>query len=190
MNRYRSSQSFRSFFVKAKQLNTQFAQDALQSRMRFQEQIVRMTQKALDDVCRAAQAVPTDKIEWTAGGEARTTLSQMQEIATSATWFLPLVRDRVVPEFNEHAVREAMRLRQSFDTIDKCCESARETTSALCQAISAFPDSALDDEMVLPFGGGMICTMADILAMHHWNMVYHLGQINQIQLILGDREMH
>jgi hypothetical protein len=33
-------------------------------------------------------------------------------------------------------------------------------------------------------------TFAEILSLHHWNMVYHLGQINQIQLILGDKVMH
>jgi hypothetical protein len=42
----------------------------------------------------------------------------------------------------------------------------------------------------MPFGGGVVMTMADILSLPSWNMVYHLGQINQIQLMLGDREMH
>lgn len=158
--------------------------------MRYQDQVVRATQKALDDVCRAASSVAKDKLEWVAMGDARSVLSQMQEVATAGRWFLPIVRDRTSPEFDEHARREAVRLRQSFDTIEKCIEAARDTTSDLCQAIAAFPDDALEDEMQLPFGGGVVMTMADVLSMHHWNMVYHLGQINQIQLMLGDREMH
>lgn len=32
--------------------------------------------------------------------------------------------------------------------------------------------------------------MADVLFLHSWNLTYHLGQINQLQLMLGDREMH
>jgi uncharacterized damage-inducible protein DinB len=158
--------------------------------MRFQDQVVRSTQKALDDICRAAAAVPVDRVEWSPGGEARSVLSQMQEVATAGNWFLPIVRDRVAPEFDEHARREAVRLRRSFDTVDKCVEAARASTSELCQAISSFPDTGLEEEMRLPFGGGVTMTMADILGMHAWNMVYHLGQINQIQLMLGDREMH
>jgi hypothetical protein len=158
--------------------------------MRYQDQVVRTTQKALDDVCRAALAVPEDKTEWVPMGEARTVLSQMQEIATSASWFLPIIRDGKAPEFDEHARREAARLRETYDTVGKCVEGAKQTISELCSAISAFPDSQLEGEVRMPFGGGVVMTMADILSLPSWNMVYHLGQINQIQLMLGDREMH
>ena len=89
-------------------------------------------------------------------GEVRTVLSQMQEVATAGAWFIPLVRDRMQPEFDEHARREAVRLRRSFDTIEKCIEAARSTTSELCQAIANFPDSELEEEMKLPFGGGVV----------------------------------
>ena len=33
-------------------------------------------------------------------------------------------------------------------------------------------------------------TLADVMMLCYWNIVYHLGQINQIQLMLGDEEMH
>jgi hypothetical protein len=158
--------------------------------MRYQDQLVRQTQKALDDVCRAAAAVPEDKAEWAPLGDMRSVLSQMQEVATAATWFLPIVRDRKPPEFDEHARREAARLRRSNDSVEKCIDAARNSTTELCQAIVGFPESELDQEITMPFGGGMVLTMADVLGMHYWNMVYHFGQINQIQLMLGDREMH
>ncbi len=158
--------------------------------MRYQDHVVRSTQKALEDICRSAQTVPLDKADWAPMGKARSALSQMQEIATAGKWFLPIVRDRTIPEFDEHAAREAARLRQSFDTIDKCVEAAREHTSELLQAVANFPDDSLEDEIQLPFGGGMIMTMAEVLSLHWWNLTYHLGQINQIQLMLGDAEMH
>ncbi len=158
--------------------------------MRYQDFVVRQTHKALDDICRAAQAVPDDKADWAPGGDARSALNQMQEIATAGRWFLPVVADRAVPSFDEHARRESAALRQSYDTIAKCVQAARESTSALCMAIAVYPDDQLEDEIALPFGGGTTMTMAEVLALHAWNMVYHLGQINQIQLMLGDREMH
>jgi uncharacterized damage-inducible protein DinB len=158
--------------------------------MRYQDHVVRSTQKALEDLCRSALAVPADKAEWVPMGKARSVLSQMQEIATAGRWFLPIVRDRVAPEFDEHAAREAARLRKSFDTIEKCVEAARENTSELLQAVANFPDEGLEDEVSLPFGGGMTMTMADVLSLHSWNITYHFGQINQIQLMLGDAEMH
>lgn len=158
--------------------------------MRYQDQLVRQTQRALDDVCRAALAVPTEKAEWVPMGEARSVLSQMREVASGGAWFLPIVRERKAPDFTEHARQEAVRLRQSYDTVEKCVEAARESTAELCRAIAAFPDEALEGEIRLPFGGGTTVTMADLLGMHAWNMTYHLGQINLIQLMLGDREMH
>ena len=158
--------------------------------MRYQDQIVRATQRALEDVVRAANALPQDKVEWIPMGEARSALSQMQELAVSGAWFIPLIRDLKVPEFDAHAVEESRRLRLSNDTLEKCIAVARENTSSLCAIIESVPDGNLEQEMTLPFGGGMTVTIADILAMHWWNMTYHLGQINMIQLMLGDRQMH
>lgn len=158
--------------------------------MRFQDHVVRTTQKAMEDVIRAAQAVPEEQVDWVPMGAARSVLSQMREIATTADFFLPIVREGKPPIFDEHARREAVRIRQSHDTLDKCVDGARRGVSELCQAISAFPDARLEDEISLPFGGGVIMTMTEVLALPSWNMVYHLGQINQIQLMLGDREMH
>lgn len=123
-------------------------------------------------------------------GYARSALSQMQEIATSGAFFLPIIREGKAPEFTEHARNEAIRVRLSHDTMEKCVEATRKSVVELCAEISRFPDNRLDDEVAMPFGGGITMTMADVLSLPSWNMVYHLGQINQLQLMLGDREMH
>jgi uncharacterized damage-inducible protein DinB len=158
--------------------------------MRYQDQIVRATQRAAGDVIRSCDAVPHDKIEWAPGGDARSVLSQMQELAQSGSWFIPIIRDLKVPEFDAHAIEESKRLRANNDTLEKCIAATRESTSALCAVIESVPDSVLEQEITLPFGGGMTVTIADVLSMHWWNMTYHLGQINMIQLMLGDRQMH
>jgi hypothetical protein len=158
--------------------------------MRYQDQVVRATQRALDDIVRAAEAVPESKLGWVPMGEARSVLSQMQEIAASGDWFIPIVRDRTLPAFDEHARKESARMRAANDTLEKCIEAAKEGTSALCREIAHFPSESLEDELVLPFGGGIRMTMADILMLHYQNMTYHLGQINYVQLLLGDKEMH
>lgn len=153
--------------------------------MRYQDQVVHQTQKALDDICRAAVAVPDEKRDWAPGGVARSVLGQMQEIAISGSWLLPVITQRSIPDTGGGAFDMTAN-----DTIEKCIEAARGSTNQICQAISAFPDDRLEEEITMPFGGGMTMTMAEILGLHHWNMVYHLGQINQIQLMLGDRVMH
>jgi hypothetical protein len=157
--------------------------------MRYLDQIVKQTQKAVDDICRTAEAMPADKENWSPGEHARSALQQMQEVAAQAAWFLPIIRERRVPE-GQHEIQQAMKARASYDTIAKCVEAARSSTAELCQAISEFPEGQLDEEVTLPFGGGTVVTMADVLSLPAWNAIYHLGQINQIQLMLGDREMH
>jgi len=158
--------------------------------MRIQEYLVRQVQASLDDVVRAARAVPEDKLDWSAGGLARSVLSQMQEIAVSGAFFLPVIRDGSMPELDDHGRRELLRLRQSYDTLEKCIDAAQAGNAALCQAVMDLPDSRLDEEVWLPLGGGMNMTVAEVIGKHSWNLIYHLGQINQIQLMLGDRAMH
>lgn len=158
--------------------------------MRYQDQVVKSTQRSLDDVCRAALAIPEDKLEWIPLGEVRSVLDQMQEIAVSGRYFLPLVKTGEAPDFDAVARREAVALRGTFDSLDKCIAEARRSVAVLCQAIESVPDDALEREVVVPFGGGVMMTMADVMNGACWNMTYHLGQINQIQLMLGDKEMH
>ncbi|RYG22191.1 DinB family protein [bacterium] len=156
--------------------------------MRYQDQIVRRTQSALDDVIRAAKAIPSDKVDWSPGGAARSTLAQMREIAQTGDRFLPLIAgDAHI--FEGHAAREEAAA-NGTEGLDDLVSEARSGVARLCQAIMAIPDEDLEGEITLPFGGGMVMTLADALGLPAWNMTYHLGQINQIGLILGDRRMH
>jgi uncharacterized damage-inducible protein DinB len=114
----------------------------------------------------------------------------MREVALSGSWFQPIIENRRAPAFDGHAAREAARLRRANRTLDECIETARRGTSSLCTAIVSFPDGELETEIFLPFAGGITMTMADVLLLHYQNMVYHNGQINYIQLMLGDADMH
>ncbi len=158
--------------------------------MRYQDEIVRITQKALDDVCRAARSIPEDRADWVPMGEARSVLNQMQEIAVAATWFFNIVQDLKVPKEPDQSIDETMVRARKLLTVEACIDMARTTTAELCKAILAFPDEAMELEVILPFDEGQTVIMADVLFLHSWNLTYHLGQINQLQLMLGDREMH
>jgi len=158
--------------------------------MRYQEQAVKLTQRALDDICRAAMAIPEDRLTWAPMGEARSTLDQMQEIAITAAYVKPILQGEPPQPFGETERQHAKAMRARFDTIGKCVQEARRTVADLCQAISAVSDSQLETEVHIPFTGSGTMTMADVMLMSYWNIVYHFGQINQIQLMLGDKVMH
>ena len=117
-------------------------------------------------------------------------LGQMREIASSGYFFIPILKDRKPPVFSGEAMRETQSRMDSFETVADCIASARIVTGEINTLILAIPDDELEKEIDLPFGGGMRVTIADVCGMHYWNMVYHLGQINQVQLMLGDRDMH
>jgi hypothetical protein len=122
--------------------------------MRYQEQIVKLTQKAVSDVIRAAEALPSDMREWSPAPEARSVMSQMQELAAASGWLLEIMQSRRMPEMSEDAKREIDDLVDQFHTFDDCVLGLKLGTAKLCDAIGAFPVEALEDEIFLPFGGG------------------------------------
>src|SRR5438309_7750394 len=97
--------------------------------MRYQDEIVRITQRALDDVCRAALAIPKNKADWVPMGEARSVLNQMQELAVAAMWFLDIIQDLRVTREPERDIDEMMVRAREILTVQDCVEKARSSTS-------------------------------------------------------------
>ncbi len=157
---------------------------------RIQDQTVKLTQRAVDDLIRAVEALPPDRRDWKPAETARSALDQLREVAVAPDWFVPILESGVASQFTDHDRRALLEARRELDTFEKCRERALASTSRLCAAISTLPDSRLSDEVRLPFGGGQIATVADVAGLHYWNATYHLGQVNYIQTLLGDLAMH
>ncbi len=154
----------------------------------MQDLIVRQTQRSLDDLLRSIEALPEDKRDWSPGGEARSALDMLREVAWAPTFYMPFLQPGEGDWGQGHEdIRAKSREPLSFE---EGRELAFRANSELCAFISSVPDERLDEEVTLPFGGGMVLTMAEVLGIHNWNLVYHLGQVNAIQRMLGDVEMH
>lgn len=155
--------------------------------MKLQDFVVRQTQKALMDLIRSVEALPEGRADWVPHEGMRSALSMMQEVAVAPEFHIHLLRGGVLsPGFHTELRAKA----ESLDTPSACIDLAQINTMQLCSAVMDFPEERLDDEIVLPFGGGITMSMADVLAQHYWNMTYHLGQVNAIQMALGDPVMH
>lgn len=158
--------------------------------MRLQNQLVRMTQKALDDLIRAVEAMPEDKLDWSPAPTSRSALNQLKEVAVSTRYLCGLLREGKAPDGESHGAASVGAQMGEITTVSQAKERAREGTAELCSLIVAYPDDKLDEDVVLPFGGGIRMTMADCLGLHYWNLTYHCGQVNYVQTILGDLRMH
>jgi hypothetical protein len=83
-----------------------------------------------------------------------------------------------------------MAARAAWTTIDDCERVMNENLQQLFAAVRELSDADLDIRVTLPFGGGMVRSLADMAHGQFWNANYHLGQICYIQLLLGDKDMH
>ena len=63
-----------------------------------------------------------------------------------------------------------------------------ESAEAVCEAIDSLSDEALEGDLTMPWGGIFAASEAILLPASHMN--YHDGQINYIQLLLGDTKFH
>ena len=152
------------------------------------EMAVNANRQAADALARTAKAMPDDKQTWKPLDEGRSALDQVVECGGGMNLFMSrILQNRALPEMNP---REHERMVAENDTMEKALALLEKGTVALLSAIESFPKEHLGDTIRLPFGGGMDRTFEEVMFMPYWNMTYHTGQINYIQTLYGDREMH
>lgn len=155
--------------------------------MRVQDLAIQMTQRILEDLFVAARAMPPEKLEWRPLEMGRSALDQLQECAQALQFAPAMIRNEgslvLTPEFLEQARQE----RRTWTALEVCEQHARANALVFYEAVRALPDSSLPQLVELPFG---TFRMSEILFGQYWNMLYHYGQINYIQTLYGDYEMH
>lgn len=155
-----------------------------------QQQAVHLTQQALEGLFRTARHIPADKWEWSPMGDARCAQQQVAECALTPVLINALLDGRVLPFADPEFRRRREETMASLNTLDAAEAAAQEHYPPLYARIEAFTDADLEKTVPVPFGGGRDVALADLLFFTYQNVVYHTGQVNYIQLMLGDKEMH
>jgi uncharacterized damage-inducible protein DinB len=155
--------------------------------VKFQDQIIKVTQRAVSDLVRAVESLPPDRADWSPPG-ARSALDQLWEVALVPEALINFLEGDQ-GAFEGHAQKMRSQ-RRAAGALDDLAQRAVSETARLCAYIASCPDHLLEEELTLPMGGGTTWTRADLLMHHYWNAVYHLGQVNYIQTMLGDLDMH
>ncbi len=132
------------------------------------------------------RAIPADKHNACPGGCAKTPLFMIAECAMVNHWvayFLKTGEKKPRPSADE---REA--LLKSYTDTDKTLAFLEESVTAYHEGVDAFDAARFGEHNDDFFGRPM--TLLGIAELPPVHMMYHDGQLNYIQMLLGDNDIH
>ena len=147
----------------------------------LQNFLAQATPKAAEDLETALLRLPAEKRNWSAGGDARSALDMMAEVALLNGTTAQTLENRSFPDDYDFAVyaQDKAELTQDWPALKKMLD---ENTARVVEAILSVPDEDVGVELQMPWGP---MTLAQLMAYPYWNACYHEGQINFIASMLG-----
>lgn len=113
------------------------------------------------------------------GGEGRSAIAQMSEVARACNGAAARLRGETPPEPVEFTTEE-----QAQDAADAVIAAGK----AYADAVRSCTEDVLEKEFEMPWGATWNGTL--MLTFPFGNIHYHMGQINYIQTLYGDKEFH
>lgn len=138
-------------------------------------------------IAAAIEAMPKDKQTWRPLDEGRNALDQLVEVVSLNFAVAETLKTKVFPTRGEDA--EA-KLKAEIDTVATAVAALRSSCDAVAVAVENLSDEDLDTTVTLPIRGGAVRKLSWMALLPARHMSYHWGQINYIQTLYGDREMH
>lgn len=143
------------------------------------------TLRAKDDLVRAARSLPADRLGWRPQPHAPSAVSIVAHCAAANLFFAAVIGSLPLPYRTEDERRQAIA---SCTTLEQAESFLNRSVTAFCDALVALPEGRLAEQVAMPWGERMPLYAGLWQATQH--MLYHEGQINYIQLLLGDDEHH
>jgi uncharacterized damage-inducible protein DinB len=149
--------------------------------MSFDPQVFEsVTRDSADALAKAAQAVPEDKRLWNPGGSATNVVGIVHHCAEFPKWMMRAAEVGGYPHDYEET-NASGDLQSEIDALKQNTEELIAWGKGLSPERLAAP---------LSFPWAPDATLGQMLMWHEWNNTYHLGQVNYVQLLYGDAEMH
>ncbi len=139
-------------------------------------QLIRSESTALAQAARETG----DRITWQPLDKGRSALNLVVECGWINRLTAELLETGELPFFE---FSQFEQLVAENGTAEKALALLTKETERCAKALEAFPTEKLNDTVTLPFGEGMVKTIAEVVGMTHWNMAYHHGQVNYIQTL-------
>lgn len=145
------------------------------------------TRGVAQNMIRIVESTPAEKQTWKPLDEGRPVLNQLVECAGLNFIAAQALRERAMPALDPERRKQ---FEAENNTIEKALAAFKASVETLTPAIAAFPAEHLEETLTLPFGGGWTLTFAQFLLLPGQHICYHNGQMNYIQTLYGDKEMH
>ncbi len=141
-------------------------------------------------VQRSAPFVPSEKRNWSPMGAARTTVDMVQECCEAMEIFTNYMKTGQMPQLTpEVFAKRTEAIKKSPPKLEELFPRLQKSTEEYAQTIEKFPAEKLTQMVTSPFGGQQM-PLIQLVSLPAFNLIYHWGQINYVQSMLGDMEMH
>lgn len=152
------------------------------------ETIVEICEFVLPMMIRTVRATPADKMKWSPAEGARTILDIAEEVRQSGGWGAGSLETADKFSFADFDFEQMMADRLQEPNNDEWETRLRANHEEFYAKLRAFP--AEKEGLRAEPAPGWVLTMGDLAYYPFWNIAYHLGQINYVQCLYGDTEMH
>ncbi|HJP82575.1 MAG TPA: hypothetical protein VJ835_03640 [Fimbriimonadaceae bacterium] len=150
--------------------------DARQELVNWLHGVVHMT-------CADIMAVPEEKWTQSFGGCTRPTY----ELIADATAFANWIREALHGTFTPYDGSVINNMGEQMKTREAAVAKVKEVGASLAAAISEASIETLNKTVQVPWGEQKLYSLAQTAVSHFW---YHDGQINYVQCLLGDEQVH
>jgi uncharacterized damage-inducible protein DinB len=137
------------------------------------------TQSAHGEVLVGLKYIPDDKLGWCPMGKAKTARHIGLECAGAYKWGAAVIRGGPA-EWAEAKEDE-------YPTRESVVELLNASFADFAAALDAVTEEQLNETREVFWGTESV---RSLLWMNYWHSVYHAGQLNYIQTMLGDTKMH
>lgn len=151
-------------------------------------QAVSFAESAKTRLIHALEAVPDDKLTWTPAPTAKSALKIAAHAAISNNSFAMMLRGDPLPDIPfEQIFAKIEEMENAVTTREEAIKLIEENTATAIAALNGLTTERLGQEVQTPFGSMPITFIMMLVGRHPDS---HAAQIDYLQTIWGDNQMH
>lgn len=151
--------------------------------------ILTMVQFAREGLVNTFNAVPDERLEWKPLDIGRTALNLFSEVSQTFGMAAEVARTRGESKISMERFKQMALERAGWDKA-KALAEGEANFAALIAAVQELTEEELAAPVTMPLRGGRTMPLAGWVMMAYRSCVSRFAQINYIQTLYGDFEMH